>query len=72
MEVTVEVFDNFEEHPVDWVFRVNGDGYIDVVIEEKVMDTLYELGEITDIAELIDCVHQLMAFWKLQWQNIIV
>lgn len=72
MEVTVLVWDQLESDTVEWVFRVNGNGYIETVVEGMVMDIFYELGEVFDTAGLIDHVENLMALWRLKWQTVIV
>lgn len=72
MEATVLVWDQLESNTVEWIFRVNHNGYIESVVEGMVMDIFYELGEVNSMTGLFSGVHQLMALWRLEWENIIV
>lgn len=63
------LYDGFEEEPVAWTFKVNGNGYIDIVIEGRIMDTLLELGEIENRQQLQQKVDYLLDHWKIAWKE---
>ena len=69
MEITVKLWDELEEEMVFWTFRVNANGYIDIVIEGKIMDTLLEIGEVRNMGELLSKVNELLEGWKIRWES---
>jgi len=65
----VKLWDELEEEMVFWTFRVNANGYIDIVIEGKIMDTLLEIGEVRNMGELLSKVNELLEGWKIRWES---
>lgn len=65
----MKLWDKLSGEMVVWVFRLNENRFVDVVIEGHVTDTLYELGCINEQGELLLKVEYLLSHWKIQWET---
>lgn len=70
VQIEAMVWDEIEGQMVPWTFRVNPHHFIDVVIDGKVMDTLYAVGMVMDKADLILKVDLMLSIWKLSWEPV--
>lgn len=66
--ISVEVFDKIDRVYDIWYFKLNLEGYIEIIIENRVMDTIYSFGE--DICQLQVCVKSLLDHWNMEYKNL--
>lgn len=68
MKVRVGIINN---SAVDvWRFEVNKVGYVDLFVNQMYMDTVYDIGIISNIAQLEGIVRELLKCWEVNHKDL--
>lgn len=55
-----------------WKFEVGEIGYIDLVVNDMYMDTMYDMGVISDVNHLEKVVRRLLKCWKVNSYELVI
>jgi hypothetical protein len=70
MGVKIDLFDVITGTFKTWTFKTNNEGYMEMIINNNVMDTLYDIGTIRNLPHLIRTINKLVKCWGIESKNL--